>query len=54
MTYIVQKFGGTSVGDIGRIEHVANIIASEVKKKNKVKHVKKNKSLTKILDFLSR
>ncbi len=36
MTYIVQKFGGTSVGDIGRIEHVANIIASEVKKKNKV------------------
>jgi len=36
MTYIVQKFGGTSVGDIGRIEHVANIIASEVKKRNKV------------------
>lgn len=36
MTYIVQKFGGTSVGDIGRIENVANIIASEVKKKNKV------------------
>ena len=36
MTYIVQKFGGTSVGDIGRIENVANIISSEVKKKNKV------------------
>ena len=36
MTYIVQKFGGTSVGDIGRIENVANIIASEVKKENKV------------------
>ena len=36
MTYIVQKFGGTSVGDIERIENVANIIASEVKKKNKV------------------
>lgn len=36
MSYIVQKFGGTSVGSIDRIDNVANIIASEVNKSNKV------------------
>ena len=29
MSYLVQKFGGTSVGDLERIENVAGIIASE-------------------------
>ena len=32
----VLKFGGTSVGSIDRIKHVANIIAKEVKAGNKV------------------
>ena len=36
MSYLVQKFGGTSVGDLERIENVAGIIASEVRKNNKV------------------
>ena len=36
MPYLVQKFGGTSVGDLERIENVAGIIASEVRKNNKV------------------
>ena len=36
MSYLVQKFGGTSVGDLERIENVAEIIASEVRKSNKV------------------
>ncbi|MBP7710066.1 MAG: aspartate kinase [Rickettsiales bacterium] len=33
---IVQKFGGTSVGDIARIKNVAKKIKSELDKKNKV------------------
>jgi aspartate kinase len=33
---IVQKFGGTSVGDIGRIKNVAKKVKAELDKKNKV------------------
>jgi aspartate kinase len=33
---IVQKFGGTSVGNIDRIKNVANKVSSELKKQNKV------------------
>jgi aspartate kinase len=33
---IVQKFGGTSVGDIVRIKNVANKVKAELDKKNKV------------------
>lgn len=33
---IVQKFGGTSVGDIDRIKNVAKKVKSEIDKKNKV------------------
>lgn len=33
---IVQKFGGTSVGDIPRIKNVAKKVEAELKKKNKV------------------
>lgn len=36
MNLVVQKFGGTSVGNIDRIKGVARIIESEVKKGNKV------------------
>ncbi len=33
---IVQKFGGTSVGNIDRIKNVANKVSDELKKQNKV------------------
>jgi aspartate kinase len=33
---IVQKFGGTSVGDIPRIKNVARKVKAELDKKNKV------------------
>ena len=33
---IVQKFGGTSVGDIARIKNVALKVKAELDKKNKV------------------
>lgn len=33
---LVQKFGGTSVGDIARIKNVANKVKAELDKKNKV------------------
>ncbi len=36
MSYLVQKFGGTSVGDIERIDNVARIIALEVEKGSKI------------------
>mgnify|MGYP003308606274 CR=1 FL=1 len=36
MTYIVQKFGGTSVADLDRIQHVASKVKEEVSKGNKV------------------
>ena len=36
MTYIVQKFGGTSVADLDRIQHVASKVRDEVAKGNKV------------------
>jgi aspartate kinase len=36
---IVQKFGGTSVGNIERIKNVANKVKSELDKKNKVRVV---------------
>ena len=36
MTYIVQKFGGTSVADLDRIQHVASKVREEVAKGNKV------------------
>ena len=36
MGIIVQKFGGTSVADIGRIRHVATIVKRELDKNNKV------------------
>ena len=36
MTYIVQKFGGTSVADLDRIQHVASKVREEVSKGNKV------------------
>lgn len=36
MALIVQKFGGTSVGSIERIENVAKIVANEMKKGNQV------------------
>ncbi|MCL4460536.1 MAG: aspartate kinase [Nitrospirae bacterium] len=36
MALIVQKFGGTSVGSIDRIRHVANIIRSTVEKGDRV------------------
>ena len=36
MTYIVQKFGGTSVADLDRIKHVATKVREEVAKGNKV------------------
>ena len=36
MKIIVLKFGGTSVGTVGRIKNVANIITSYIKKKYKV------------------
>ena len=36
MQYLVQKFGGTSVADLGKINNVAKIVASEVNKNNRV------------------
>lgn len=36
MSIIVQKFGGTSVGDVARIKHVATIVKREVDLGNKV------------------
>ena len=33
---IVQKFGGTSVGDISRIKNVSKKVVAELDKKNKV------------------
>ena len=36
MKIVVLKFGGTSVGSIDRIQHVANIIKSEVEAGNKI------------------
>jgi aspartate kinase len=36
MTIIVQKFGGTSVGDIKKIKNVAKIVEKEIKIGNKV------------------
>ena len=36
MSRIVMKFGGTSVGSIERIKHVAEIIKSEVDSKNQI------------------
>jgi aspartate kinase len=36
MSLIVQKFGGTSVGNIAKIQNVAKKVAAEIKKKNKV------------------
>lgn len=36
MALIVQKFGGTSVGDINRIQNVAKKVKAELDKKNKV------------------
>jgi len=33
---IVQKFGGTSVGDIARIKNVSKKVKAELDKKNKV------------------
>lgn len=36
MSRIVMKFGGTSVGSVERINHVAEIIRSEVEEKNQV------------------
>jgi len=36
MALIVQKFGGTSVGDISRIKNVAKKVKAELDKKNKV------------------
>ena len=36
MSRIVMKFGGTSVGSVERINHVAEIVRSEVEEKNQV------------------
>ena len=36
MSRIVMKFGGTSVGSIERIKHVAEIIKAEVDSKNQI------------------
>src|SRR5574343_244760 len=36
MAFIVQKFGGTSMGGIDRIKNVANRVLDEVKKGSKV------------------
>jgi|TARA_B110000259_G_scaffold34681_1_gene38738 aspartate kinase len=36
MSLIVQKFGGTSVGNVAKIQNVAKKVAAEIKKKNKV------------------
>ena len=36
MSRIVMKFGGTSVGSIERIKHVAEIVRSEVDSKNQI------------------
>ncbi len=36
MQYLVQKFGGTSVADLGKINNVAKIVASEVNKNHRV------------------
>ena len=36
MGLIVQKFGGTSVGSIERIKHVARLIEAEVKQGNQI------------------
>ena len=36
MSRIVMKFGGTSVGSVERINHVADIVRSEVDAKNQV------------------
>ena len=36
MSRIVMKFGGTSVGSVERINHVADIVRSEVEAKNQV------------------
>ncbi len=33
METIVQKFGGTSVGNIQRIQHVANLMIEEYEKR---------------------
>ena len=33
---IVQKFGGTSVGDIDRIKNVSKKVIAELDKKNKI------------------
>ena len=36
MSLIVQKFGGTSVGNIAKIQNVAKKVAAEIEKNNKV------------------
>ncbi len=36
MWIVVQKFGGTSVADLGRVRHVANIVKAEIEAGNKV------------------
>jgi len=36
MSLIVQKFGGTSVGNIAKIQNVAQKVVAEIEKKNKV------------------
>ena len=36
MARIVQKFGGTSVGDLDRIRHVAQIVKAEYERGNEV------------------
>ena len=38
---VVQKFGGTSVGDLDRIQNVANIVKSYKEKGYKEKNYKK-------------
>ena len=42
MARIVQKFGGTSVGDIERIHHVATLVKREVESGNEVAVVPRN------------
>ena len=36
MALIVQKFGGTSVGSVERIQHVANRVIQEAERGNQV------------------
>ena len=42
----VLKFGGTSVGTIDRIRHVANIIKKEISLGNKIQTVRKNRNIS--------